>query len=65
MTKYQIICCKLFVGLIQLIFLYFCKKLISKFRFCTHDYYPFNAEDTEKYVVGDDYIPISDVSLLF
>ncbi|XP_032664679.1 probable tubulin polyglutamylase ttll-15 [Odontomachus brunneus] len=28
------------------------------FRFCPVAYYPFDAEDLDKYVVGDDYLPI-------
>lgn len=28
------------------------------FRFCPHEYYPFDPEDTKKYVVDDDYLPI-------
>ena len=32
------------------------------FRFCTKDYYPFDAKDLKKYVVGDDYTPPHDVS---
>ncbi|KAK3093406.1 hypothetical protein FSP39_015196 [Pinctada imbricata] len=28
------------------------------FRFCSHDYHPFNPKDVKKYVVGDDYTPV-------
>ncbi|XP_064599987.1 probable tubulin polyglutamylase ttll-15 [Liolophura sinensis] len=28
------------------------------FRFCPHDYYPFDPKDVDKYVVGDDYTPM-------
>ncbi|XP_011301926.1 tubulin polyglutamylase TTLL6 isoform X2 [Fopius arisanus] len=28
------------------------------FRFCPHTYHPFDPEDTKKYVVDDDYLPI-------
>lgn len=31
------------------------------FRFCSHDYYPFDARDIKKYVVGDDYTPVWEV----
>ncbi|XP_065653836.1 probable tubulin polyglutamylase ttll-15 isoform X1 [Hydra vulgaris] len=33
-------------------------------RFCKHNYYPFNPEDTESYVVGDDYLPVSEMPSL-
>ena len=32
-------------------------------RFCTEDYYPFDAKNLKKYVVGDDYTPPREVSL--
>lgn len=28
------------------------------FRFCPHEYHPFDQNDIDKYVVGDDYLPI-------
>ncbi|KAK0164388.1 hypothetical protein PV328_003024 [Microctonus aethiopoides] len=34
------------------------------FRFCPHKYYPFDPEDLDKYVVGDDYLPIWNVPSL-
>ena len=32
--------------------------------FCAHDYYPFDADDVDKYVVGDDYTPIWEIPSL-
>ncbi|XP_044584926.1 probable tubulin polyglutamylase ttll-15 [Cotesia glomerata] len=34
------------------------------FRFCSHQYYPFNPDDLDKYIVGDDYLPIWNISSL-
>lgn len=34
------------------------------FRFCPKKYYPFDPEDVDKYVVGDDYLPIWNVPSL-
>ncbi|XP_015110779.1 tubulin polyglutamylase TTLL6 [Diachasma alloeum] len=34
------------------------------FRFCPHEYHPFDPEDTKKYVVDDDYLPIWQVPSL-
>ena len=34
------------------------------FRFCTEDYEPLDVHNVNKYVVGDDYIPWTDVSSL-
>lgn len=34
------------------------------FRFCSHDYYPFDARDIKKYVVGDDYTPVWEIPSL-
>lgn len=31
---------------------------IIRFRFCPKKYEPFDPEDVDKYVVGDDYVPI-------
>jgi len=28
------------------------------FRFCTEKYHPFDPKNIEKYVIGDDYLPI-------
>ncbi|KAF8387160.1 ttll-15, partial [Pristionchus pacificus] len=33
-------------------------------RFCPKDYHPFDAEDVDKYVVGDDYTPIWEIPSL-
>lgn len=34
------------------------------FRYCTEPYYPFDANDLKKYVVGDDYLPTWEVPSL-
>lgn len=34
------------------------------FRFCPHKYHPFDPSDVDKYVVGDDYLPIWNVPSL-
>ncbi|XP_062596927.1 probable tubulin polyglutamylase ttll-15 isoform X2 [Saccostrea cucullata] len=34
------------------------------FRFCSHDYYPFDARDINKYVVGDAYTPVWEIPSL-
>ena len=34
------------------------------FRFCPNQYHPFDANDVDKYVVGDDYLPIWEVPSL-
>ncbi|CAG5128946.1 unnamed protein product [Candidula unifasciata] len=34
------------------------------FRFCPEEYYPFHASNTNKYVVGDDYLPLWQVPSL-
>ncbi|KAF7991959.1 hypothetical protein HCN44_010760 [Aphidius gifuensis] len=34
------------------------------FRFCPHEYHPFDQNDIDKYVVGDDYLPIWNVPSL-
>lgn len=31
--------------------------ILSFCRFCPHEYYPFDENDIDKYVVGDDYLP--------
>lgn len=31
-------------------------------RFCSQSYHPFNANDVNKYVIGDDYTPVWEVS---
>lgn len=38
-------------------------KLTDFYRFCSHDYYPFDARDVKKYVVGDDYTPVWEVHI--
>lgn len=40
------------------------KKNICFFRFCSKKYYPFDPTDLDKYVVGDDYLPIWEVPAL-
>ncbi|XP_058461648.1 probable tubulin polyglutamylase ttll-15 [Malaya genurostris] len=34
------------------------------FRYCPVEYYPFDAENVDKYIVGDDYLPTWDVPAL-
>lgn len=34
------------------------------FRYCMHEYYPFNSSDIDKYVIGDDYRPTWEVPSL-
>lgn len=34
------------------------------FVFCPEEYYPFHSSNTDKYVVGDDYLPLWQVSSL-
>lgn len=34
------------------------------FRYCPSKYYPFDAKDLDKYVIGDDYLPTWEVPSL-
>lgn len=38
--------------------------LLSYFRFCPEKYYPFQSDEPDKYIVGDDYLPFWEVSAL-
>lgn len=38
--------------------------LVLRFRFCPKKYEPFDPEDVDQYVVGDDYIPIWEIPSL-
>lgn len=40
------------------------QNAISFSRFCPVNYYPFDAENKNKYVVGDDYTPIWEIPSL-
>lgn len=42
--------------------MYFLFSNVLICRFCPHEYYPFDKNDIDKYVVGDDYLPIWKVS---
>lgn len=41
-----------------LIFIFNFFIYVSNYRFCPEKYHPFNASIVDKYVVGDDYLPI-------
>jgi len=45
-----------------LLFIWEFDVLIVQLRFCSKVYEPFNASDTKKYVISDDYTPMWEVS---